>query len=194
VFGGRSAGAADGEAHFGVRMFVAVWPDDLTVQRLSALDLSSVPGLRAVRPGQWHITLRFLGEVADDLVPLLVDALGGAATRAPQPVRCTIGPATAWFSGPRVLQVPVTGLDQFAAAVRRATVPAVPDTGEAPFVGHLTVARVRGRRRLDPSTQAAVAGIAFTAEFAVPHFLLVASELSPEGPRYSTLARLQLPG
>jgi RNA 2',3'-cyclic 3'-phosphodiesterase len=173
-------------------MFVAVWPDNLTVQRLSALDVASVPGFRAVRSAHWHITLRFLGEVADDPVPVLADALGRAAIRAPHAVRCTIGPAMAWFSGDRVLQIPVTGLDHVAAAVRGATVPIVPDTDEAPFVGHLTVARVRGRRP-DPSTRAAVAGITFSAEFAVAHFALVASDLSREGPRYSTLARFALP-
>jgi 2'-5' RNA ligase len=176
-------------AHFGVRMFVAVWPDDLTVRRLSALALGSVPGLRAVPPGQWHITLRFLGEVDDDRLPVLVDALGRATTEVPGPIRCALGPGTAWFSGDRVLQIPVTGLDDVAGMVRRATVPIVPSTSEANFVGHLTVARMRGRRP-DPSTRAGVAGIAFMAEFAVRRLLLVASALSPEGPRYSTLARL----
>jgi 2'-5' RNA ligase len=174
-------------------MFVAVWPDDTTVQRLSALELSSASSLSAVRAGQWHITLRFLGDVADDLVPALIDGLGRAARGVTPPVRCTIGPATAWFSGARVLQIPVTGLDQMAAAVREATVPTVPDSGEPPFVGHLTVGRVRGRHRPEPATQAAVAGMVITAEFAVPDLLLVGSELSPEGPRYSTLARLTLP-
>jgi 2'-5' RNA ligase len=150
-----------------------------------------------VRPGQWHVTLRFLGEVDDDLLPELVDALEGAAARVRGPVRCTLGPATAWFGGARVLQIPAAGLDGVAAAVRQATVPAIPDPRPAPFVGHLTVARVRGRRP-DPSARAGGAGaggagVAFSAEFAVPHLLLVASELSPEGPRYSTLARLPLP-
>jgi RNA 2',3'-cyclic 3'-phosphodiesterase len=174
-------------------MFVAVWPDDRTVQRLSALDLSAVPDLRAVPPEQWHITVRFLGEVADHLVPTLLAALGRAATRARQPVRCTIGPATAWFRGARVLQIPVAGLDEIAAAVRRETVRIVPDIGGAGFAGHLTVARARSRRPLDPATRDAVAGCAITAEFAVPDLALVASALSPEGPRYSTLARLPLP-
>jgi 2'-5' RNA ligase len=173
-------------------MFVAVWPDDLTVRRLSALDLGSVPGLRTVRPGQWHVTVRFLGEVDDDLYPELVDALGRAAARVQGPVRCVLGPAAAWFGGTRVLQIPAAGLDAVAALIREATVPTIPDAGLAPFVGHLTLARRRGRRP-DPSTRAAVAGVSFSAEFAVPHLLLVASELSPEGPRYSTLARLPLP-
>lgn len=145
-----------------------------------------------VRPGQWHVTLRFLGEVDDDLYPVLVDALGSAVTGVGGPVRCTLGPATAWFGGLRVLQIPVTGLDGVAEAVRQATVRTIPDAAQAPFVGHLTVARVRGRR-VEVSTRAAVAGVAFTAEFAVPRFLLVGSELSPEGPRYTTLARFPLP-
>ena len=173
-------------------MFVAVWPDELTVRRLSALELGSVPGLRTVRPGQWHVTLRFLGEVDDDLVPVLVHALGNAATRVRAPVRCTIGPATAWFGGTGVLQIPATGLEGVAEAVRQATGDAIPDAGEPPFVGHLTVARVRGRRP-ERSTRAGAAGIAFTAELAVPRFVLVVSELSPEGPRYTTLERFALP-
>jgi RNA 2',3'-cyclic 3'-phosphodiesterase len=172
-------------------MFVAVWPDDLTAQRLSALQLSSGPGVKAVRPERWHVTLRFLGDVDDALLPKLVDALEHAATRVPCPVHCTIGPATAWFSGARVLQIPVAGLDEVAESVRNATVSIVAGPGQAQFVGHLTVARVRGRRPAS-STWADVAGIAFTAEFAVRHLLLVASELSPEGPRYSTLAQFAL--
>jgi 2'-5' RNA ligase len=176
-----------------MRMFVAVRPDDLTVRRLSALDLGSLPDLRAVRPDQWHITLRFLGEVADDALPVLIDALALAGNGVGSPVRCAIGPATRWFSGARVLQIPVAGLDQLAALVRRATAPVVPGHGEAPFVGHLTVARIRGRRRLEGATRRAAAGTAFTAEFSVTHVLLMASELSEEGPRYSTLARVALP-
>ena len=172
-------------------MFVAVWPDDLTVRRLSALALSSVPGLRAVRPEHWHVTLRFLGDVEDALIPMLVQALERAVVGIPGPVHCTIGPATAWFSGGRVLQIPAKGLEGVAEAVRQATVPIIPDHDTAAFVGHLTVARVRGRRA-DPSTLAAVAGIAFTAAFAVPRLGLVSSVLSAEGPRYSTLAHFVL--
>lgn len=175
-------------------MFVAVWPDDATLRRLSDLELGAVQRLRAVGPGQWHITLRFLGQVDDDLLPVLVDALGHAAAYAVDPVRCIVGPSTAWFSGARVLQIPVRGLDRAAGAVREATISVVPDPtpGPAPFAGHLTIARVKGRR-LDPSARGALAGIPFAAEFAVQSLALVASHLSPEGPRYSTLARLPLP-
>jgi 2'-5' RNA ligase len=174
-------------------MFVAVWPDDSTLKRLSLLELGSAQGVSLVRPGRWHITLRFLGDVEEDLVPALVDALRGAAESMAGPFQCEVGPTTAWFSGQRVLQLPVAGLDEAAEAVRLATLPVVPDSthGEAKFTGHLTVARSR-RRRLDASARATLAGVPFAASFEVDCVDLVASHLSSEGPRYTTLARVPL--
>jgi 2'-5' RNA ligase len=174
-------------------MFVAVWPDDSTLKRLSSLELGHVQGVRLVRPGRWHITLRFLGEVEEDLVPALVDALGDAAESMAGPLRCEVGPETAWFSGERVLQIPVAGLDEGAEAVRRATLPLVPDSnhGEAPFTGHLTVARSK-QRRLDGAARDALAGVPFASSFDVSSFDLVVSLLSPEGPRYTTRASVPL--
>jgi 2'-5' RNA ligase len=174
-------------------MFVAVWPDNSTLTRLSLLELGPVQGVRLVRPGRWHITLRFLGEVEEDLVPALVDALEDAAESMAGPLRCEVGPGTAWFSGERVLQIPVAGLDEGAEAVRRATLPLVPEAnhGEASFTGHLTVARSK-QRRLDASARTALSGVPFAASFDADSFDLVASLLSSEGPRYTTLARVPL--
>lgn len=183
------------KADFDMRMFVAVWPDDSTLKRLSLLELGSVEGVRLVRPGRWHITLRFLGDVEEGLVPALVDALGVAAERMAGPLQCEVGPSTAWFGGQRVLQLPIAGLDEAAEAVRLVTLPLVPDSnhGEGPFTGHLTVARSKGRRH-DASARAALAGVPFAASFGVDCFDLVASQLSSEGPRYTTLASVSLRG
>src|ERR1019366_4262524 len=119
-------------------MFVAVWPDESTRRRISMLQLTAIQDLRQVRPEQWHITLRFLGEVDESLVPAITDSLGTAA-RTLAGVRCEVGPSTAWFSGDRVLQIPARGLDQVASVVRVATFPIVPDTnkGGSRFSGHL---------------------------------------------------------
>jgi 2'-5' RNA ligase len=178
-------------AHLDVRMFAAVWPDEATRRRLSLLELGPAPGLRLVGSDQWHVTLRFFGEVDDDRVPGLVDALRGAAATLGKSVRCEVGPATAWLDDGRVLQIPVAGLDAAARAVREATGPIVPDPnpGQRPFRGHLTVARSR-RGRLDAPARAALAGIPLVASFDVDGFDLVASDLSAEGPRYTTLARV----
>jgi RNA 2',3'-cyclic 3'-phosphodiesterase len=176
-------------------MFAAVWPDDATRQRLSGLALGPTPGLRPVGLDQWHVTLRFFGDVDDPVVPGLVDALRSAAATLGGPLRCQVGPATAWMDGGRVLLIPAAGLDAAARAVREATGPIVPEPnpGRRGFRGHLTVARSK-RGRLDASARAAWAGIPFAASFDVGGFDLVASDLSAGAPRYTTLARVALRG
>ncbi|MGH9096952.1 MAG: RNA 2',3'-cyclic phosphodiesterase [Acidimicrobiales bacterium] len=177
-----------------MRLFVAVWPDDGTAQRLSALKLDPTDDLRPVGPGSWHVTLRFLGEVGDDRVPALVEALDATAANRLGAIRCRVGPKTAWF-GDRVLQIPARGLEDLAAAVHSATIPAIPvrSDHQPRFNGHLTIARTRGRR-LDPSARRALAGIPFTADFDVDSFDLVASESSRRGRRYTTVATVWLRG
>lgn len=178
-----------------MRLFVAVWPDESTRQRLSGLVLGSAPGLRVVGPAQWHITLRFFGEVDDDRVTALVLALGSAAATMTVALRCRLGTSTAWFSGDRVLQIPAQGLDDLAAVVRSRTLPVVPGSIDRalPFNGHLTLARSK-RRPVDAPLRAALAGIPFAVAFDVGSFDLVASEGSSQGPHYTTLARVTLPG
>jgi 2'-5' RNA ligase len=187
----------------GVRMFVAVWPDAATRRRLSRLALGSDQGLRLVNPAQWHVTLRFLGEVDEALVPALIGELGEVVQNTASPLRCRMGPATAWFSGERVLQVPVAGLEGVAEQVYRATVALVPDPapGRRPhFTGHLTLGRATRRRpdrpdRAGTAVQAArptLAGIPIAGSFTVGAIDLVRSTLTEEGPRYTTLARLPL--
>jgi 2'-5' RNA ligase len=175
-----------------VRTFVAAWPDDATRQRLAALELGREKNLRLVGPARWHITLRFLGEVTEAELEPLGAALRAAAAARPGPAECRLGPATAWFSRVRVLQLPAHGLGAVAAAVRRATAPVVaePSGGGSPFNGHLTLARVKGR--LGSQAQAALEGIPFAATFAVGHVDLVASAPSPQGHVYTTLVRAPL--
>jgi len=99
------------------------------------------------------VTLRFLGDVSDEQVALLGPALQAAVAGQPGPLDCRLGPATAWFSQVRVLQLPAHGLDRLAAVVTGATAALVPerDGGGPPFNGHLTLARVKGR--LGPRAQ-----------------------------------------
>jgi RNA 2',3'-cyclic 3'-phosphodiesterase len=173
---------------------VAAWPDELTSQRLAALELGREKNLRLVGPTRWHVTLRFLGEVNEaDLEPLGAALQAGLAA-LPGPAECRLGPATAWFSRVRVLQLPAHGLNAAAAAARRATAPVVPepDGPTPPFNGHLTLARVKGR--LGPRAQAELEGIPFASTFAVTHVDLVASAPSPQGHVYTTLARAPLGG
>jgi 2'-5' RNA ligase len=177
-----------------VRVFVAAWPDEPTRRHLAELerDLGHTKNLRLVGPTRWHVTLRFLGDVAGDRLAPLGQALQAGMAAHPGPLECRFGPATAWFSRVRILQLPAHGLAELAAAIGRATVPLVPEreSGEPPFNGHLTLARVKGR--LGPQAQAELEGIPFASTFAVTAVDLVASEPSPGGHVYSTLVRAPL--
>jgi RNA 2',3'-cyclic 3'-phosphodiesterase len=173
-----------------MRLFVAVWPDEATRERLSAMDLPGHNGVRLVRPEQWHITLRFLGEVEDPILPSLLRSLREEIRIMSGPARCEMGPATRWFDRGRVLQIPVSGLEALAGAVGTATSSVLPRSGSGvlSFVGHLTLARAKGR--LDAAGSDALAGIPFESTFSIPHVDLVRSVLSHEGPSYTTLERL----
>jgi 2'-5' RNA ligase len=175
-----------------MRLFVAAWPDDITRERLDALDLGRSKNLRLVGSTRWHVTLRFLGDVADDLLGRLGDTLVAGAAALPGPLECRLGPETGWFTGVRVLQLPAVGLDELADAVRAATRPVVDDESreERPFNGHLTLARAKGR--LGAAAQAELAGIPFEGSFAVGHVDLVVSEPSPRGHVYTTVMRAPL--
>jgi 2'-5' RNA ligase len=178
-----------------VRLFVAVWPDDETRRRLAGLELElgRTKGLRFVGPERWHVTLRFLGEVAEDAVGPLADALVSAAAAFAGPLECRLGPGTGWFTGVRVLHLPAAGLDGLAAAVRAATLPIVgePAEPEPAFNGHLTLARSKGRR-LGVAALGEMANIPFEAAFPVTAVDLVSSQPSPAGHRYTTVVRAPL--
>jgi 2'-5' RNA ligase len=178
-----------------VRLFVAAWPDDDTRRRLTGLqeELGRSKGLRFVGPSRWHVTLRFLGEVDEETVGPLADALVEAMAAARGPAQCRLGPGTAWFTGVRVLQLPAAGLDGLAAVVRDATLPFVPEPeGPAPpFNGHLTLARSKGRR-LGVAALGEMSNIPFEAAFPVAAVDLIRSEPSPDGHHYATVVRAPL--
>ncbi len=174
-----------------MRLFVAVWPDGPTRRALRGLTIETVPGIRPVRAEQWHVTLRFLGNVDPDRLPSLESALDSVC-RGAAPVVAGLGPATAWIGRGGVLQVPVSGLDDLAAAVRRATGAVVPHVEGERFVGHLTLARANRRRRPEAAVRAALSGRAVTGEFPAEEVDLVVSEPSAGGHSYRTLARFPL--
>jgi 2'-5' RNA ligase len=172
-----------------VRLFVAVrLPPDVTTL-LAELPRPDLASLRWTTEDQWHITLRFLGEVEEPAavaealreVPTALQAAGH------DEIEVQLGAATAWFRGRRILHVPVTGLDQLAQAVTVATVPwGVSD--EPPFAGHLTLARVR-QRQTGPAN---LAGTLISAEWTVDEIALMSSTLGPGGSRYAVLATVAL--
>lgn len=130
--------------------------------------------MRFVPPENWHVTLRFLGECDPAAV---AEAIDGAVLT---PTVARLGPAVDVIDG-RLLAIPVTGVDDLAARIGRATA----NIGEPPqkrFAGHLTVARMKSGSAM-PSTLGALVD----AEFDVREIDLVQSRLEPTGARYESL-------
>lgn len=176
-----------------MRLFVAVWPDAPVREAVAAFERPDLPGGRWTTADQWHVTLRFLGEVAEPDVAEVVDALRSVAARHP-PVTAVLGPATGRFKD-RILHVPVAGLDELAVDVIAATA----TMGDAPpedraFQGHLTLARVRPRQaRLSPAAlPPALVGRSLAGSWTVRELTLVASDRRPGGSAYTVVARVPL--
>ena len=169
------------------RLFVAVWPPPDVLDRLEALDRPAVAGLRWTRRDHWHVTLRFLGSVAE--VEPVAERVAAAA-RSVAVTEAVLGPAVGRF-GRRVLHVPVAGLDPVAAAVVAATGSAGRPPDDRPFSGHVTLARVVEKASVDlrPLTGAAVEG-----RWPVTEVCLVRSDLSGPAPRYEVEAAFPLSG
>ncbi len=178
-----------------VRVFVAV---DLSAEVAEVVSNVARPALRSVRwttPEQWHVTLRFLGEVgpeelagAHGLFAALDTVPASLADHGEGPVEAVLGPVVGWFPGRQVLQIPVEGLDALASAVRQATATWGSPPGRF-FRAHLTVARTRGRAK----GPAGLAGAPIAARWAVPDLILYSSVAGPEGSRYQVVHRVALP-
>jgi 2'-5' RNA ligase len=180
----------------GVRLFVAVWPPDDVIDLINGLSRPEIPGLKWTVRQQWHVTLRFLGEVqkVDEVSEALRELSGTGASEA------VLGPATAWFPGRRVLQIPVSGLEDLSLRANRAIAqvdgaPASAESAEGPgngFRGHLTLARVRGKTRIDAAHARKLEGEQIRAEWIAHKVSLVASSLRSDGARYSDVEVVEL--
>jgi RNA 2',3'-cyclic 3'-phosphodiesterase len=147
-------------------------------------------GLRWTTPDQWHVTVRFFGELGPVELAAATTALRGAAGSLAEPVTARGGPATTSL-GPALLVWPVEGLAQAAREVQGATAgigQAVPDRR---YFGHLTVARARRGADLR-SARHLFAPLAIS--WPVTSLTLVQSELGPGGARYRTVESVAMAG
>ncbi len=150
------------------------------------------PDLRWTSAQSWHLTLAFLGEVDEAVLPDLAIRLARAAGRH-QAQQVAFRGAGA-FPRPSKAQVLWVGLDaddaalgaltaSVAAASRRAGAPP-PDEGRR-FRPHVTLARCRGQEDIRPLVDS-LAGFAGTG-WAADTIRLVRSQLGQGPPKYSEL-------
>jgi 2'-5' RNA ligase len=163
-----------------VRCFVAVWPPADVLGALAALPRPDVQLLRWSTQDQWHVTLRFFGELPEGDLARAARVLTKVARSTACPLRANGGPATR-FLGPGLVVWPVAGLEELARAVERASRRLGKPVPRRPFAGHLTIARARAGADLRQQMELLAP---LSRSWEVSSFSLVQSHLHPDGARY----------
>jgi len=185
-----------------IRTFIAVKLPDivrrlLEEQALAFEKLLPDGTVRWVKPELMHLTLRFLGDTADDRLPAIYDALDRVGTEtAPFTLRLEKSGAFPIPRRPRVLWAGLQDDAGQAAALKQRLDAALTPLGwepEArPFTSHITLGRTKGDQR---TVATLPLGMALPpAEAPVTAIHLIESKLRPAGPVYSTLHTARLLG
>jgi 2'-5' RNA ligase len=180
-----------------MRLFVALSPPPGVLRAVEAAvepPRQDWPGLRWTRPDQWHVTLAFLGEVAEVKLDELGIRLERAARRHPvRTLRIGRGGAFPAPSRARVLLARIegapaelTGLAALAASVaaaaRRAGAP-LPEEGRR-YRPHLTLARCG--QPTDVTALISALPVEVGEPWSATEIHLIKSQLGPH-PSYTTL-------
>lgn len=152
------------------------------------------------RAESWHLTVAFLGEVGEERLPEVVEALAGAAARAPEAIGLEFGPAGRF--GRRVLWVgvrdqPAGAVAALGAAAQAALAAAGLPVDAKEVRPHLTLARSRNRDRAAQIDGRLVGEVPHTpGEWTVRELVLFASVPAGRGQpnHYQPLARVPLGG
>jgi RNA 2',3'-cyclic 3'-phosphodiesterase len=178
-----------------VRAFVAVFPPPEVREALAGAvrDLPVVGKIRLTTPANIHLTLKFLGDVPEDDLGRVAEAL--------EPLRERHEPFEAGISGfgafpsPRRARILWAGIGQGADKLRAlaqdvewSLEPVGFERDDRAYVPHLTLGRARGR----PATLESAETSPPVPDFLVRHAELMKSVLGKTGATYSTLATYPL--
>src|SRR3954451_20881982 len=165
-----------------LRLFVGIgFPPELKL-RLSLL-CTELPGARWVDPGNFHLTLRFIGEITEDLAGEVDMALAGPGVFGGR------RPHALWVGVERSAEL-IRLRDKIEQALIRAGL----EPEQRKFAPHVTLARLR-----DPELDRLGHFLAAHAQFRahplqVDHFSLIASFPTKAGSIYEDQADYKLAG
>lgn len=149
------------------------------------------------RPGNWHTTLKFLGEVEKGRLAAISEALG----RVEFPAFAMQAGSAGFFPDvrrPRVIWVGLVHGSEACSALAGDVERAANSLGFAaegrPFATHLTIGRVKREDRDDwRAVEREISGVDWP-RFELDRFVLWQSILGPEGPKYVRRAEFPAPG
>ncbi len=188
-----------------LRLFVAIAiPEPVRNEMARAQrDLQSLAPRRAIRwtkPEQFHLTLRFLGDVAAARVEELKAAVGTVCANS-RPLRLR-AEGISFFPNARSPRVIWAGIHDeerlltgFQSRIEAVVGAFTTGRGEDPFIGHATLGRVKDLNRPDAGKLEAYAqqtGNAVLGEWTASEVEIIRSELSASGAQHAPLAGFRL--
>ena len=181
-----------------MRLFLAInIPPEVrqAIAEASAPLRTAAPELSWIREPQLHLTVKFLGELSDEMAPKITEAMNTVAARN-RVVDVEIGGVGAFpnFRRPRVVWIgvsPEPKLELLHHDVEEACKSlGLPIDGK-PFRPHLTLARVRPRAATPDALRdlaRAAKDVSFAGEVVFTSIDLMESELTTVGSRYRLLS------
>ena len=184
-----------------IRSFIAIELPEETRKTLSAVQEElkrSGAGVRWVRPSSIHLTLKFLGNINPAQVENIASVMVQVVQDEP-PIGLLLGGLGAFPSQrkPRVIWVGLKGevqrLGQIQARLENGLEPLGFTREKRPFRPHLTIGRIKDRRRLHSLVDAMTAlELPQFNSFDADEIILYKSDLRPTGAIYTKLRRMPL--
>jgi RNA 2',3'-cyclic 3'-phosphodiesterase len=180
-------------------LFLALDPPAATQAAIAAWRDSALAGrdeLRPVAPEALHLTLVFLGYRPEKEIAAIAGAAFGAAAGLHGALLTPLGVKAVPPRRPRLFALDLDDPDAVATAIQVAAADALAHGGyyepeKRPFWPHITLARVKKRRRAEPFE--AEPGSSVAEPFLARALTLYRSTLRPQGALYEPLERLTLP-
>ncbi len=174
------------------RLFVAMDPPEEVRGVLAGIRFD-LPGIRWLPPEQFHLTLRFLGEVPQDRVGSVAEVLAGVSG-----YEAVVGlegiDAFPSVRRPRVLVIRLSEAPDLRALqvdVENAVVDLGFPPEDRPFTSHITLARFRDVESRHLERQLGLLAVP-EIRFRMDDFFLYESRLFPSGAQYTRLRRFEL--
>ena len=188
-----------------LRLFVAITIPDAIREEMIRVQRDLKPlvprsAVRWARPEQFHLTLRFLGDVPSERVGGLRESVRVVCADAPAvPLRAE---GVGFFPNarsPRVIWIGISDdenrLVNLQRKIENAVQPFTTEQGGERFAGHVTLGRFKQLNRFDinglTNESEAMKNRIF-GEWTAREIEIIRSELSPTGARYTSLAAFPL--
>jgi 2'-5' RNA ligase len=190
-----------------IRAFIAIELSDAVKDSLSSLEdrlrPAEHPYVKWVAPQGIHLTLKFLGNIAQHRVPQITEAMARVAQDV-SPFQIQVGGLGAFpnMGRPQVIWVAIEGETERLINLQRGIDQALVPLGFTPesrsFTPHLTLGRLRERASL--GERKGMGGLMMATKFEggpameVSELSLMRSRLTPGGAIYRRIAYVELKG